>query len=35
MANVPLATHVFLLAVPAAFVAGALLIFLLRRRRDS
>lgn len=35
MANAPLATHIFLLAVPAAFVAGALLIFLLGRRRES
>ena len=34
MANAPLATHIFLLAVPAAFVAGALLVFVLGKRRE-
>jgi|GEM_PF-4993038 len=35
MENAPLATHVFLLAVPAAFVVGALLVFVWGKRRES
>jgi uncharacterized protein YneF (UPF0154 family) len=35
MAHAPLSTHLFLLAVPAALLAGALLAFFLGRRRES
>jgi hypothetical protein len=32
---IPLSTHLFLLAVPAAFVVGAVLVFVLGKRRDG
>jgi len=34
-AAIPLSTHLFLLAVPAAFLLGAVLVYVLGKRRDG